>query len=206
MEEQLGQVSVDREASPSGRVSAAAPDPCLVEAVRRAQEGDEASFRAVVAELGPLVYRFLLVRLNHEGDAKDALQETLIAAWQGLPTLRRPESVRSWLLTIATRKAAQAFKARPQLIERTEWEPAAADAGELLEIRETLDRLPSSMREALLIRCLLGLSEQETADVLDVPVGTVKSRVSRARHRFRELLDEGQTSPEQKGEQDAPRY
>jgi RNA polymerase sigma-70 factor, ECF subfamily len=99
-----------------------------VEAVRRAQDGDEPSFHAVVEELGPLVYRFLVVRLGHEGDAKDALQETLIAAWRGLADLQRPDRVRSWLMTIAARKAAEAFRARPELIDAPERELAGCPA------------------------------------------------------------------------------
>lgn len=176
----------------------------LQEAVQRAQEGDVAGFYALVEELGPQVYRFLVVRLGHEGDAKDALQETLISAWRGLPGLRRPERVRSWIMTIAARKAAETFRTRPPLVDAPEREPAAPDPFGLIEIREALDALPSGMRDALVAHCVLGFSEQETAHLLDVPVGTVKSRVSRARRTFASLLFAGPTSLEEKGEQDAP--
>jgi len=196
---------IDREARQSREASSAATAEGLVEAVRRAQGGDEPSFHAVVEELGPQVYRFLVVRLGHEGDAKDALQETLIAAWRGLPDLRQPDRVRPWLMTIAARKAAEAFRARPVFVDAAERELATPDAVGLFEIREALDALPPGMRDALLVHCLLGFTEQETAQVLGVPVGTVKSRVSRARTLFGKLLFEAPTPHEQKGEHDAPR-
>jgi RNA polymerase sigma-70 factor (ECF subfamily) len=175
----------------------------LEEAVRRAQAGDESSFHAIVKELGPQVYRFLVVRLGHEGDAKDALQETLIAAWRGLPNLRRPDRVRSWFMTIAARKAAETARSRPAVVSEEGHEGATPDSVALVEIREALDALPADMRDALLARFLLGLSERESADMLGVPLGTVKSRVSRARQMFAQQLSEERMS-NQEGEIDAP--
>ena len=193
-----------REASHRDSPPSTTLDRHLEEAVRRAQDGDEPSFHAVVNELGPQVYRFLVVRLGHEGDAKDALQETLIAAWRGLPSLRRPERVRSWFMTIAARKAADAFRARPVIAEDDERDAPTPDSVALVEIREALDALPPDMRDALLTRCLLGLSERETAEVLGVAVGTVKSRVSRARRLFGTLLYEEPAPHDRKGDRDAP--
>lgn len=181
-----------------------ASDGLLAEAVQRAQQGDEGGFHALVVELGPLVYRFLVVRLAHEGDARDALQETLIAAWQGLPTLKRPECVRSWILTIAVRKATEVFKARPPLARVDMPEADPSDAVQLFEIRDALDRLPPKMRDALLVRYLLGLSEQETAQALRVPLGTVKSRTARGRKQMAALLEREPQPLEQKGGHDAP--
>jgi len=192
----------DREPSHRDHETAVALGAHLEEAVRRAQAGDESSFHAIAKELGPQVYRFLVVRLRNETDAKDALQETLIAAWRGLPNLRRPERVRSWFMTIAARKAAEAFRTRPAVVSETGHEGVTPDSVVLVEIREALDALPPDMRDALLARCLLGLSERESAHMLGVPVGTVKSRVSRARRMFAEQLFEGPT-PNQKGEIDA---
>jgi RNA polymerase sigma-70 factor (ECF subfamily) len=197
-------IGMDWDRSFNTRSLPMASDLLLTEAVRRAQQGDEEGFHALVVELGPLVYRFLVVRLAHEGDAKDALQETLIAAWQGLPALKRPESVRSWILTIAVRKATEVYKARPPLARDELPEANAPDAVQLFEIRDALGRLPPNMRDALLVRYLLGLSEQETAQALHVPLGTVKSRTSRARRQMAALLEREPQPHEQKGGHDAP--
>lgn len=178
-------------------------DPGMVDAARRAQRGDEDGFDALVVGLGPSVYRFLVVRLANEAEAKDALQETFVAAWKAFPTLKQPESVRAWLLSIAMRKASQVVSARPPLDHEPVPDTGVPDAGELIEIRDALDHLPPHMREVLLVRSLLGLSEREAAKALQVPVGTIKSRVSRARQQLAVLLVRTPVTRPQEGDQDA---
>jgi hypothetical protein len=68
------------------------------ELVRRAQLGSAAAFEELVVAFGPRVYRYLVLRLRDEASALDALQETLAAAWQGLPSLKQPGKFWPWLL------------------------------------------------------------------------------------------------------------
>jgi RNA polymerase sigma-70 factor (ECF subfamily) len=166
-------------------------DPSL--AVSRAQKGDEEAFEELVRTFGPRLHRFLAVRLGDERDARDALQETLIAAWQGLPGLRRADRFWPWIAGIAANKAADAARRRPSSNgHRPELAAeVVADAHGALAVRQALDRLPDRWREVLLLRLVLGLSEEETAAALGVRLGTVKSRTARARGRLLELLDEG---------------
>jgi RNA polymerase sigma factor (sigma-70 family) len=155
--------------------------------VRRAQMGSVVAFERLVVERGPDLYRYLAVRLRNEGDARDALQETLTAAWQGLPALRDPQRFWPWLVAIAAHKAADALRARAPMA--TSQPDAVADVdADTIEVRDALDRLPARSREVLLLRFGLHLSEREVAAVLGVRVGTVKSRCARARKRLEELL------------------
>jgi RNA polymerase sigma-70 factor (ECF subfamily) len=156
------------------------------ELVRRAQMGSSAAFERLVVERGPELYRYLALRLRNESDARDALQETLTAAWQSLPTLREPSKFWAWLVSIAAHKAADAVRSRAPLV--LELEAVGDDGAEAAEIREAFDRLPSRFREVLLLRYGLQLSEQEAANVLGVRVGTIKSRSARARKALEELL------------------
>jgi RNA polymerase sigma-70 factor (ECF subfamily) len=167
-------------------------DQWLTETVTSAQEGDQHAFEAIVLAIGPPVYRFLVLRLGHEGDARDALQETLIAAWQGIGSLKRPASFRSWVLTIAARKATLISRARRTVLTLSEPEMAAAEPRheDSLAIKIALESLPSSLRDVLLLRHVVGLTEAETALVLDVRVGTVKSRASRGRRRIAASIEE----------------
>jgi RNA polymerase sigma-70 factor, ECF subfamily len=130
---------------------------------------------------------YLAVRLHDEGAALDTLQETLTAAWQGLPGLKRPGSFGSWLLGIATHKAADAERKRLHAIE-PDLDIAARQDESVLENREALCALPAHFQEVLLLRYLLRLSEEEVAKILGVRVGTVKSRSARARKALMELL------------------
>ena len=132
------------------------------------------------------LHRYLRVELRHESDAHDALQESLTAAWRGLPSLRRADRFWPWLVGIASHKAAdihrrRAAASKPSRRRRTH------DDDLLLETREALSALPAQHREVLLLRYLLGLTEEEAAAALGVRVGTIKSRCSRAR---RALLEE----------------
>lgn len=157
------------------------------ELVRRAQLGSAAAFERLVVTRGPSLYRYLTVRLPGEGDARDALQETLIAAWQGLPTLRTASRFWPWLCGIAAHKAADIARGRSHA-PLDEVDASAPDDDELLEVRDALAALPQHFREVLLLRHLLGLSEAEVAEVLDTRVGTVKSRSARARKALEDLL------------------
>ena len=172
----------------AGRTTrASADDAALRATVRRARLGSAAAFDELVAVAGPRLYRFLWARLGDDRDARDALQETFVAAWQGLPRLRDVERAWPWLAGIAARKAADVVRRR-----RT---PPAADAssapgisGDAVDVRDALDRLPQHLREALLLRYVLELSEEEAAEALGVRLGTVKSRAARARRRLLEEL------------------
>jgi RNA polymerase sigma-70 factor, ECF subfamily len=156
------------------------------ELVRRAQLGSAAAFEALVVRHGARLHRYLRVELRNESDAHDALQESLTAAWRGLPGLRRTDRFWPWLVGIASHKATDIHRRRTRSAD-AEPDPSHEDDDLLLETREALSALPAQQREALLLRYLLGLSEEEAAAALGVRVGTIKSRCSRAR---RALLEE----------------
>jgi RNA polymerase sigma factor, sigma-70 family len=159
------------------------------ELVRRAQLGSTAAFERLVELRGPGLHRYLRLELRHESDAHDALQETLAAAWRGLPRLRDAESFWPWLVGIASNKAADTFRRRGRTEARVaHTAPEAGDHGPLVEAREALAALRPQFREILLLRYALGLSEQETAAALGIRVGTVKSRTARARGALMEEL------------------
>jgi RNA polymerase sigma-70 factor (ECF subfamily) len=157
------------------------------ELVRRAQLGSAAAFEQLVVTRSPHLYRYLAIRLRDEGDAHDALQETLAAAWQGLPNLKHANKFWPWLVGIATRKAADAGRNRVPAIEHEIDVLGAADES-VIEINQAIGSLPTHLREVLLVRYRLQLTEDEAAEALGVRVGTVKSRSARARKALIELL------------------
>jgi RNA polymerase sigma-70 factor (ECF subfamily) len=155
--------------------------------VRRAQLGSSHAFEELVVRRAADLFRYLAVRLRDEADARDALQETLAAAWQGLPRLRDPERFWPWLVGIALRKAADMTRTR---------EPAGLPLGRThdqgdhlaLEFREALAALSPHLRDVVVLRYALGFSEDEVAEIVGVRVGTVKSRAARARTALKEAL------------------
>ncbi len=158
-----------------------------IELVRRAQLGSASAFERLVLARGPQLYRYLAIRLRDDGDALDALQETLTAAWQGLPRLRDTGKFWPWLVGIAAHKAADAARGRAQVSDR-DLETPEQDEDDMLQVREAVAALPEHFRQVLLLRYLIGLSEEEVAEALGIRVGTVKSRSARARKALMEVL------------------
>lgn len=152
----------------------------------------DSDFEAFVAPYVRRLHRFLALRLGDERDARDALQETLLAAWQGLPGLRDRERPWSWLAGIAAHKAADCARRRPRALPLPPLDLAGPDEGREddrhADVLAALERMPASAREVLLLRYFLRLSEAEVADALGVRVGTVKSRAARARRLLLEEL------------------
>ena len=181
----------------TGRVpSVVHPRPATDEAERKA-----AFVRHVVPEIDVL-YRVALTLVDRPADAEDLVQDTLLRAYRGLPAFdgRHP---RAWLLTIlrnAHRNRTR--RRRPDLLRDPESQVAAAGAAddspgpEGLVVDHTFDAavesavetLPLKMRRVLELVDLDGLTYEETAFALAVPVGTVMSRLHRARSRIRERL------------------
>ena len=178
---QLGGSAIEEVASPRDL------DLDEVEIVRRAQLGSAAAFDRLVVARGPDLYRYLLVRLRNEGDARDALQETMTAAWQGLGGLRQPDRFWPWLVAIAARKAAAISRSRVRESEY-DLDLLSHDDESVLELSDAIARLPDHLRDVLILRFRLQLTEKEVAEVLGVRVGTVKSRSSRARKALMEVL------------------
>jgi RNA polymerase sigma factor (sigma-70 family) len=146
----------------------------------------DADFDALVVPHTQRLYRFLVLRLGDERDARDALQETLLAAWQSLPRLREKDRPWAWLAGIAAHKASDARR-RSRAFPPTRRDEAY-EGDDAADVLAALERLPAAAREVLLLRYLLRLSEVEVADALGIRVGTVKSRAARARRRLIEEL------------------
>ena len=140
------------------------------------------AFQGLVAPFVQRLYRFLAVRLGDEREARDALQETLVAAWQGLPRLRAVGDPWPWLVGIAAHKAADVGRRRRAVLPLTDDADRAVEADDnSADVRAAFSRLPDKAREILLLRYFLRLSEEETAAALGLRLGTVKSRAARAR-------------------------
>ncbi len=153
--------------------------------VSAAQQGDLLAMAALLRGLEPYVGRICGSIALDDGD--DALQETMIRVLKGIRSLRDPAALQGWVRRIAVREATKLARARrdPVLVERLP-ERAARDTVEVgVEIADVLWRLTPEQRAILVLRDLEGLSEAEAADLLDVEIGTVKSRLHRARRAFR---------------------
>ncbi|MGW7684727.1 RNA polymerase sigma factor [Kribbella sp. NPDC054772] len=152
--------------------------------VRAAQRGDTVAMNELLDELTPYVGKICgPIAL---ADGPDAAQEALIAIFRGLRGLENPAAVFGWARAIAVREAVRVARRgqRQQPAELAEL-PAADDPQLAVDVQDVLRRLSPEHRAVLVLRDLEGMDEQAAAAVLDVPAGTAKSRLHRARASFR---------------------
>jgi RNA polymerase sigma-70 factor (ECF subfamily) len=179
------------------------PDQALVEA---AQLGDRDAVDALVRRYQTRMFNFARTLTASDEDAEDLAQETFIRAFRGVRRFRRESSFKNWLYTIATNVAISHFGRRTR--QAPVWErrleaddlseehlaSPSANVEDTVIRREALDRALSTLSEDLRITLVLrdveGLEYREISEVLDIAVGTVMSRIFRARQRLRPLLDE----------------
>ena len=166
-----------------------APDRVAVDAevtalALRAGTGDRPALGEFIKLTHGDVWRFL-AHLTDGDSADDLTQETYLRAMDALPSFRGDASARSWLLTIARRTAADRVRyeiARPTAsCSPSTCRGAVADGADRVEIAAMLAWLAPERREALVLTQMFGYSYAETAAIVGVPVGTVRSRVARAR-------------------------
>ncbi len=178
-------------------------DQVLVEA---AQAGDSDAVSALVRRYQTRIYNFALTLTANPADAEDLAQETFIRAFRGLHRFRGDSSFKNWLYRIAANAAhtrrgkqlrhAAIWDTRVESDEVSERHLAsAAESVELRAIRrQVIDRalaaLTPDQRAAVVLHDVEGLEYREIGDVLNIPIGTVMSRIFRARRRLRPLLAE----------------
>ena len=180
-------------AAPSENVD---PDLSLVKAMA---EGDRLALDQLYARRGPGILSYLTAQLNDRQLAEEVLQDVMLAAWRNAPNFRGESSVRTWLLVIARNRAMNTHRKRklPLVTLDDAFGVFGGDTGPLEKIerkaaqsavREALEHLPTQQREVLVLVFYHQLSGPEVADVLGINVGTVKSRLHRAKETLRRVL------------------
>lgn len=169
-------------------------DDLLVEAARE----DPAAFADLIRRHQDVLFNYLYRMTGNREDAEDLCQETFVRIYRALPRFREGAPFRPWMFKIATNLAINHFNARKPASQLADEVPATSPFGSpelMAELRETqrdlrkaLLELSEPYRAILLLRHLNELSYQDIADTLDVPIGTAKVRLHRARKLLQEKL------------------
>jgi RNA polymerase sigma-70 factor (ECF subfamily) len=179
------------------------------ELASQAASGDDGAFGALVERHGTSVYRACLAALGTPSDAEDAAQEAFLLAHRRLGSFRGEARFKTWLLAIAWRRALDHRRSLLRRLRRfvsgdaqegRGWldrpAPARDPEGALLDaelaghVRRLVGRLPAKLRDPLLLSAAGEHSYEEMAEILDVPAGTLKWRVSEARRLLKRRLAE----------------
>ncbi len=174
--------------------------------IARAQKGDQDAFAVLVTLHQRQVYQLAMRMLRDEDEASEATQEVFLAAWQHLHSFRGDARLATWLYRITYNHCLKVAESRRRDHEAREALAAASREGQPASqlsaslalaaerdvqatVRQQIDQLPNKYKRALVLRHLQDLSYEEMADVMRVPIGTVKTQLFRARILLKERLD-----------------
>lgn len=165
----------------------------------RAGEGDADAFEELVVRYQGPLYRLALRMLGNAAEAEDVTQESFLAAWRGLPTLRSEGAVGGWLYRLTVNRCLNVLRARrpaaeldPATLRSTRFDEqpeAAAEAGaEATALGSALQLLTPEQRACWLLRELQGCSYEEIAEIVGTTAGAVRGRIARSRAVLAEVM------------------
>jgi RNA polymerase sigma-70 factor, ECF subfamily len=159
--------------------------------VERAIDGDTRSFSVLVRRHSPILRAYARRILGSADEVDDVVQEAFIAAWQQLHTLTDPGTIRSWLMRTVSHKSVDRIRARREHADIADHEPelppehfpehAAMASSRESALTQVLSGLPAQQRECWTLKELSGLSYDEIASAMGIPVSTVRGLLARAR-------------------------
>ncbi|MFB5678041.1 sigma-70 family RNA polymerase sigma factor [Paenibacillus terreus] len=152
--------------------------------VSKAKAGDRHAFVLLMRRIQTDMYGMAYSILQNDDDSADALQETIMQAYQSISSLREPAFFKTWIFRILINKCNQILrkKRRTLHMEALHYEPASSgDEYRQVELREVVNQLDESMRVVVTLRYFQDMQIREISDVLDISESAVKTRLHRAR-------------------------
>ncbi len=180
-----------------------------VELVLGLQAGSQAAFSRLVTQYHGAIYNLLYGMLGNGSDAAEVTQEVFLKVFRGIGRFRQGSALKTWMYRIAVREGlnqrrwswrhlrgqvsiTEEPEARAAAIQLEDEEKSPLEELETREVqmivRKALGKVPAAFRGAVILRDLEGLGYEEVAEILEVSVGTVKSRILRGRRALREIL------------------
>ena len=171
--------------------------------LRRAQKGDASAFEQLVTPYEQMIWRVCWHYLHHREDAMDCAQEAMLKAFRAFDSFRGEAGFATWLTRIAVNTCTDALRKRSNVVsldamredtgfDVPDEEPSPYTQMEAAErrrlLREGMEALPPEMRQMIVLRDVEGMRYEEVAQAMQVPLGTVKSRISRAREKLSGIL------------------
>lgn len=163
--------------------------------LRKVAKGEQSALQALYTRHGGSILNYLDGLLQDKRLAEEVLQDVMFAVWEKASNFRGESKVRTWLFSIARNRAINALQGHqlkivpfnPELANSSSDNLAQFELSEALE--QAFEGLPSRQREVLEMKFYHGLKMAEIAEVLDIPLGTVQSRLHHAKQQLRRLLE-----------------
>lgn len=156
--------------------------------IQKAQSGDVNAFTELMEQHKIALYKVAKSYLKHEDDVADAMQDTVLSAWEHLRDLRELSYFKTWLTRICINRCNDILR-RQKRVQPSEYSEEVAVAPENdRDFYELLEELPEEYRMIFLLYYGQGFRTKEIAELLDLNENTVKSRLARGRQRLKETL------------------
>jgi RNA polymerase sigma-70 factor (ECF subfamily) len=175
------------------------PSPTDDELVAAAQSGNRAALDALLRRHFDLIHAVCSRIAGNPADAADATQEALLAIVRGLPRFDGRAAARTWMYRVATNACLDELRRRGRrprpglddtVVDRPDPAPALdISVTDRLALEEAMARLPEDFRVAVVLRDVQGMDYAQIAEVLEIPIGTVRSRIARGRQALANDLD-----------------
>lgn len=163
-----------------------------VELVKRAKKGDSTTFTKLVKNCEKDMYRVAKAMLKNDNDVLDCIQETIMRAYKNIKKLEKEEYFKTWLIRILINICNDLLYARNKIVTYNEYatiETKDSFSIEELELKDAVERLDSELKLLVILYYFEDMSLKDIAESLKIAEGTVKSRLSRARTKLKEILD-----------------
>lgn len=159
------------------------------------KQGDRRAFEKLMSDHLKILYNYTAMHVKAAVDAEDILQETMLAIWKGISGFQNASSFRTWCIGILKRKIAdyyrEAYRVQSVSIDEMEYLPAddsieASDTAVTLE--SAIGRLSAVERELVFLAYTAQCSYREISEILEIPIGTIKSKISSVKSKLRKFL------------------
>lgn len=166
-----------------------------VKLVRKSKKGNNLAFSILIKSYEKDLYKVAIAMTKNEDDALDCIQEAILQAYISIKDLRQDEYFKTWLIKILINKCNALLKKNKKILnlDVSITENDKVEQSEKLELKDSINNLDSDLKIIVILYYYEDMSIKDISESLNIPQGTIKSRLSRARSKLKEMLsiDEG---------------
>lgn len=162
----------------------------IIKLVKKSKKGNKLAFSTLIKNYESDLYRVAIAMTKNEDDALDCIQETIIQAYINIVNLKNNEYFKTWLIKILINKCNALIQKNKKIMQLKEIEIQNSynQENKNLEIKDSIDRLEEELKILVILYYYQDMGIKDISQSLQIPEGTVKSRLSRARSKLKEIL------------------
>ena len=161
-----------------------------VKLVRKSKKGNNLAFSTLIKSYEKDLYKVAIAMTKNEDDALDCIQEAILQAYISIKDLRQDEYFKTWLIKILINKCNALLKKNKKILnlDVSITENDKVEQSEKLELKDSINNLDSDLKIIVILYYYEDMSIKDISESLNIPQGTIKSRLSRARSKLKEML------------------